>query len=170
MSVPPVEVRRLLAAPLERVFAAFAQPSLVARWLRPSPDVKLTVLAFDFRPGGAYRFAYDVSDAQRMVVGGTFRTIVAPSHIVFSWLIEPPDEHAGIDSEVTVQLMPRGASTELTIRHAKLDRVDANLRHDQGWRGALDLLEARLRSEAERDQAERGDAARDEANAERNDS
>ena len=49
---PGVDVRRLMDASPERVFAAFADKSLVARWLRPSPDVKLTVLAFDFRPGG----------------------------------------------------------------------------------------------------------------------
>jgi uncharacterized protein YndB with AHSA1/START domain len=145
MSPPGVEIRRVLAAPPEKVFAAFADRALVARWLRPSPDVKLTVLAFDFRRGGAYRFAYDVSDGQRMVVGGIFSAIEAPWRIVFSWLIEPPDEHSGIESEVTVQLVPRGPSTELTIRHAKFGRLDADMRHDQGWRGALDLLEARLR-------------------------
>lgn len=144
-SLTGVEIRRLLDAPQEKVFAAFADQKLVAQWLRPSPDVKLTVLAFDFRPGGAYRFAYDVSDHQRMIVGGIFRTIDAPVRIVFSWLIEPPDEHAGIDSEVTVQLVPRGSSTELTIRHAKFRREDADMRHEQGWRGALDLLEASLR-------------------------
>jgi uncharacterized protein YndB with AHSA1/START domain len=144
-SISGVEVRRLLDAPAGKVFAAFADQKLVAQWLRPSPDVKLTVLAFDFRPGGAYRFAYDVSDHQRMIVGGTFRAIDAPARIVFTWLIEPPDEHAGIDSEVTVQLVPRGSSTELTIRHAKFRREDADMRHEQGWRGALDLLEASLR-------------------------
>jgi uncharacterized protein YndB with AHSA1/START domain len=127
------------------MFGAFADPVLVARWLRPSPDVKLSVLAFDFRPGGAYRFAYDMPDGQRMLVGGIFRVIEAPSRIVFSWLIEPPDAHAGIDSEVRVTFVPRGTSTELTIQHARFGRADADLRHDQGWRGALDLLEARLR-------------------------
>ncbi|HKO94613.1 MAG TPA: SRPBCC domain-containing protein [Polyangiaceae bacterium] len=142
---PGVEVHRLLVASPQRVFAAFAEQGLVAQWLRPSPDVRLSVLAFDFRPGGAYRFAYDVPEGRRMIVGGTFRAIEAPSRIVFSWLIEPPDEHAGIDSEVTVLLVPRGSSTELTIRHAQLGRADAERRHDQGWRGALDLLEARLR-------------------------
>lgn len=141
-----VLVRRTLDAPPEKVFAAFADQKLVAQWLRPSPEVELTVLAYDFRPGGAYRFAYDVSHAQRMVVGGTFRAIEAPARIVFTWVIEPPDEHAGIDSEVTVQIVSRGSSTELTIHHAKLGRADADARHEQGWGGALDLLETRLRA------------------------
>jgi uncharacterized protein YndB with AHSA1/START domain len=147
-SNPGVEVRRLLKTSPEKVFSAFADQELVAQWLRPSRDVRLTVLAFDFQPGGAYRFAYDVPDGQRMIVGGTFRIINAPSRIVFTWLIEPPDEHAGIDSEVTVSIVPRGSSTELTIRHAKFGRVDADLRHEQGWSGALDLLEAQLRQKA----------------------
>ena len=68
-----VEVRRLLSAPPERVFSAFADKGLIARWLRPSPDVKLTVLSFDFRPGGEYRLAYDVPDGRRMIVVGIFR-------------------------------------------------------------------------------------------------
>lgn len=142
---PGVDIRRLLNASPDEVFAAFADKGLVAQWLRPSPDVRLTVLEFDFRAGGAYRFAYDVPGRQRMVVGGTFSTIEATSRIVFSWLIEPPDEHAGILSEVTVTLIPRGSSTELIIRHANFGRADADMRHDEGWRGALDLLEARMR-------------------------
>jgi uncharacterized protein YndB with AHSA1/START domain len=141
---PGVEIRRVLNASPAKVFAAFADRVLIAQWLRPSPEVALTVLEFDFRAGGAYRFAYHGPDGRRMVVGGAFREIEAPLRIVFSWLIEPPDEHAGIDSEVTVKLVPLGSSTELTIRHAKLGRADADLRHQQGWGGALDLLEAQL--------------------------
>ena len=72
-------VRRVLSASPARVFDAFADPALVAQWLRPSPAVKLTVLAFDFRHGGAYRFAYDVPNEGRMLVGGTFRTIERPA-------------------------------------------------------------------------------------------
>jgi uncharacterized protein YndB with AHSA1/START domain len=142
-----VEVRRRLKAAPEKVFAAFADPVLVARWLRPAPEVALTVLAFDFRPGGAYRLAYDVPDGRRMIVGGIYRAIERPWRIVFSWRIEPPDEHAGIDSEVTVTLVPSGGATELTIRHAGWGRADAEARHHLGWQGALDLLDPLLRAE-----------------------
>ncbi|HKE20204.1 MAG TPA: hypothetical protein VKB80_35260 [Kofleriaceae bacterium] len=44
---PGVEVRRFLDASPDRVFAAFSDAALVARWLRPSPDIVLTVLALD---------------------------------------------------------------------------------------------------------------------------
>jgi uncharacterized protein YndB with AHSA1/START domain len=145
-----VEVRRSLAAAVDRVFAAFASPQMVARWLTPSPDVKLTVLEFDFREGGEYRFAYDVPDGRRMIVGGIYRVIAPPSRIVFSWLIDPPDEHAGIESEVTVTIVPSGTGSELVIYHDKFGRADAEARHAEGWRGAVAQLDALLCNDEER--------------------
>ncbi len=134
------EVRRRFKAAPERVFAAFADTRLVGRWLSPSPEIPLTVLAFDFRVGGAYRFAYRVPGADTVMVRGIYRLIEPPAKIVFSWTVEPPDEHAGIESEVTVTITPDDAGAELLIRHEKLARIDAVTRHAAGWQGALDQL------------------------------
>ena len=134
------EVRRLLAAPPAKVFAAFAEASLVSRWLTPSPDVALTVLEFDFRVGGGYRFAYSVPGRATMFVNGVYRTIEPLSTIVFSWNIEPPDEHADVRSEVTITLTPEGTGTVLRIRHEQLTLPGAADRHAAGWRGAVDQL------------------------------
>jgi uncharacterized protein YndB with AHSA1/START domain len=131
--------RRLDAAP-ELVFAAFAAPSLVRRWLRPGPEVGLDVLSYDFRVGGAYRFAYHVPNGGLMHVNGVFETIEPPARLVFTWIIEPPDEHAGIHSEVHVTITRAGAGSELRIRHIKLERAGAPQRHAEGWRGAIDQL------------------------------
>jgi len=144
------EVRQHLTASPARVFAAFAEASLVRRWLTPSPDVALRVVQFDFREGGAYRFAYDVPGGVTMFVNGVYRTIEPPSTIVFSWNIEPPDEHAGVRSEVTVTLTPRGTGTDLRIRHAQLTLPGACERHEAGWRGALNHLVALLVEDYER--------------------
>lgn len=141
-----VEVRRRFAAGPEQVFAAFAEARLVGRWLSPSPGITLTLLQFDFREGGGYRFAYDFPGG-RTVVAGRYRSIEPPSKIVFSWTIEPPDEHAGLESEVTVTIRRDSAGTELVIRHEKLTRAGAAARHDQGWRGALDQLARTIEAE-----------------------
>src|SRR5262245_11910374 len=119
------EIRRRFAAAPEKVFAAFADAQLVSRWMSPSPDIKLTVLKFDFRVGGTYRFAYHVPDGHTVFVGGSYRSIERPRRIVFSWIIEPPDEHAGIESEVTATITPAESGTELVIRHERLVRIDA---------------------------------------------
>jgi uncharacterized protein YndB with AHSA1/START domain len=145
-----VEVRRRFAAAPEKVFAAFAEARWVGRWLSPSPDITLTLLQFDFREGGAYRFAYRIPGGQTVIVGGSYRSIEPPWKIVFSWIIEPPDEHAGIESEVTVAITQDGDGAELVIRHEKLTRVDAVVRHTEGWQGALDQLVTMLEPEGRR--------------------
>ena len=66
------EVRRRFDASPEKVFTAFARADLVARWLTPSPEISLTVLQFDFREGGSYRFAYHVPGSGTVIVGGSY--------------------------------------------------------------------------------------------------
>ena len=131
------EVRRRLAASPAKVFAAFAEASLVSRWLTPSPDVTLTVLEFDFRVGGGYRFAYGVPGRATMFVNGVYRIIEPHSTIVFSWNIEPPDEHAGVRSKVTITFTRQGTGTDLLIRHERLTQPGAIERHAAGWQGAV---------------------------------
>jgi uncharacterized protein YndB with AHSA1/START domain len=142
------EISRRFAAAPEEVFAAFADPHLVSRWLTPSPEITLSVLQFDFRVGGTYRFAYHVPGRPSMTVRGTYRAIERPSRIAFSWIIDPPDEHAGLESEVTVIIRPHGTGAELFIRHEKLTRLGAAERHSEGWRGALDRLTVLLGAES----------------------
>jgi uncharacterized protein YndB with AHSA1/START domain len=84
-----------------------------------------------------------------MHVNGTFREIEPPRQLIFSWVIEPPDEHAGIDSEVRVSLTPVAGGCALTIVHERLERPGAVERHSAGWMGALDRLEFLLQTRTE---------------------
>lgn len=121
------------------------------RWLKPGPEVSLDVLAYEFAPGGRYRFAYTTPGEPLMHVNGVFATIEPPSRIVFSWNIEPPDQHAGIRSEVRISIAPVDGGAELVIQHVNLSRPAAPQRHAEGWRGAMDglatLLAGQNRSE-----------------------
>ena len=87
------------------------------------------MLAFDFRVGGAYRFAYQVPDGPLMIVNGLYRSIAPPTGLSFSWNIEPPDEHAGLQSEVTVSIAPTAKGSELYISHRQLTLPGSIARH-----------------------------------------
>lgn len=139
-----VEVRRWFDAAPELVFAAFTDPRLVRRWLKPGPDVSLDVVTYEFAPGGCYRFAYTTPGEPLMHVTGVFTLIEPPTRLVFSWNIEPPDIHAGIRSEVRVAITAMERGCELLIRHVNLSRDGAPQRHAAGWRGALEGLAAAL--------------------------
>ena len=131
----------------QRVFEAFSSEAGKLKWFSgPRDGMDIVEREFDFRVGGAYRFAYEVQGGQVMTVNGIYRSIAPPSRIVFSWNIEPPDENAGLQSEVIVAIAPRGDGSELHIRHEKLTQPGAGRRHSEGWRGALDQLEALLSS------------------------
>ena len=147
------EVARRLDATPELVFAAFADSALVRRWLKPAPEVGLEVLSYDFRVGGTYRFAYQVPNGGLMRVNGLFEMIEPPTRLVFTWIIEPPDEHAGIHSEVHVSITRAGAGSRLRIRHMKLERTGAPRRHAEGWRGAVDQLSALFANQGDADDA-----------------
>ena len=140
MKPDQARVLRCLAAPPERVFGAFATAKMVGRWLSPSAEVPLTVLRYEFCEGGTYRFMYELPDGRTMKVNGIFRSIAAPALIAFSWNIEPPDEHAGLQSEVTVNITPTAGGTELLIRHEQLSLGGSAARHALGWSGAADRL------------------------------
>jgi uncharacterized protein YndB with AHSA1/START domain len=135
-----VQVERVLTAPPARVFRAFSDTQLLPRWLTPSPEIAMRVEALDFRKGGAYRFVYTLPDRSEVGIGGVYRTIQPPERLVFSWIIDPPDEHSGIESEVTVTIAPAGTGSRLTIRHLGWPIESAARRHEGGWIGALDQL------------------------------
>jgi uncharacterized protein YndB with AHSA1/START domain len=78
---------RVFDAPRERVFAAFTDPALIARWWGPH-GTKTTVELMDVRPGGRWRFVIrNDSDGRKNGFGGTYREVSGPERIVqtFEW-------------------------------------------------------------------------------------
>jgi uncharacterized protein YndB with AHSA1/START domain len=144
--ITTAEVTKRFRASHVRLFASFADPNLVAQWLSPSAEIKLEVLAYDFRAGGTYRFAYHVPRSGVMRVNGEFRLIAPSTEINFSWNVEPPDIHAGLRSEVHIQILELAGGAELRIRHTNLDIEGAAGRHREGWIAAMNRLQILLGS------------------------
>jgi len=133
---------RELAAPRERVYAAWTEADQAGRWWAPQ---KFTTLActMDLRPGGAWRREMRAPDGRVIVKHGVYRELVPPERLVFTYVTE----HAGgvIDPEtlVTVTFADLGdGRTRLTLRHTAFETDAARDDHRGGWTSSLDRFTA----------------------------
>ena len=76
---------RLIDAPQARVFRAFAEPTHLARWWGPNGFTS-TFEAFEFRPGGTWRFVMHGPDGTDYPNENAFREIVTPERVVLEHL------------------------------------------------------------------------------------
>ena len=78
---------RIFDAPRERVFAAYTDPELIARWWGPR-GTSTSVELMDVRPGGVWCFVIrNDSDGEESAFKGVYREVTPPERIVqtFEW-------------------------------------------------------------------------------------
>lgn len=137
---PALVVRRVLPAPPEAVFAAWTDPTSLARWMALGGTTSATI---DLRIGGSFRIVLGGPD-RPLVHAGEYLAIEPPTRLVFTWR----SPHTGEDPTlVTLLLHPCAEGTDLTLIHAQLPG-DALAPHQAGWGLLLDHLAARLRGDA----------------------
>ncbi len=79
---------RLLAAPRERVFAAWTDPEQLAKWWGPEGFTN-EFEAFEPRPGGQWRFTMRAPDGTGFPNHSVFSELRPPERIVFDHLSGP---------------------------------------------------------------------------------
>ncbi len=99
---------RVVAAPRERVFKAFADPDHLMHWWGPK-DFRNTFHEFDFRPGGIWRFVMHGPDGIDYQNKSVFVEIVMPERIVFTHV-------SGPQFRMTIALAEQGGKTKITWR------------------------------------------------------
>ncbi|MGH7408469.1 MAG: SRPBCC family protein, partial [Candidatus Methylomirabilales bacterium] len=110
-----LRLTRTLAAPRERVFRAWTEPSELKRWW--GPDGYATPSAEeDLRVGGKYRLGMrKLPDGGVFYLAGTFREVRPPERLVYTWVWEGSPELG--ETLVTVEFRTRGKATEIRLTH-----------------------------------------------------
>lgn len=139
-TVDRLVLRRQLDAPPAVVFKVWTEPDHMRNWFGPSPEFTNPFIEVDLRQGGRYRIAFLAPDGVQNVVGGEFLHVEPPKKLVYTWQWEPPNEHAGHETQVTVEFLPRGGGTELVLTHDRIPDQAMRQSHEKGWSGALDRL------------------------------
>ncbi|MGH6968980.1 MAG: SRPBCC family protein, partial [Stellaceae bacterium] len=102
---------RVFDAPRALVFAAFSDPVHLAQWWGPN-GFTTTTYAFEFRPGGVWRFAMHGPDGRDYQNRITFDEIAIPERLVYRH--GGADDVEPVEFSVTVTLADEGGKTRLT--------------------------------------------------------
>jgi len=137
-----IQVRRTLMAQRERVFRAWTQPGVMARWFFPGTGWTCDVTS-DLRVGGPWQVLMRDAEGGEHNQFGEYREILPSSRLVFTWRC--PDLGL-LGSVVTVELRDVDGGTELTLTHELPPDPKVRSGHEEGWHGCLGNLEKLLQS------------------------
>jgi len=133
-------IKRVFAAPREKVFRAWTDPVQAMRWWGPR-DYPATHMEIDARPGGKWRHCLtSLETGKELWQGGVFREVVAPERLVFTFAWEEEGER-GLETLVTVTFADQGAKTLMTFRQAPFQSVSERDGHHGGWTSTFDRLD-----------------------------
>lgn len=141
-----VVVKRTLEAPAKRVFGAWSAGAALQRWYVPGDGSwRSKVLAHEFRVGGVKRLSFGPAGEAPYLEDCRYEDIAEDRRICFVMTISRGAERF-TTSMVTVELVARGGSTELTVTDqlVVLDGGDSAAGREQGWGETLDKLPAEL--------------------------
>jgi uncharacterized protein YndB with AHSA1/START domain len=145
---------REVAAPPDRVYAAFADPAALIKWLPPA-GMNGRVLEYDFREGGRFRIELTYGDdtpgtggkttGRSDISSGRFLALDAGRRVVQSVEFESADPSlaGAMTMTWTFERVPGG--TRVTITADDVPSAISKADHDAGLRSSLDNLAQHLR-------------------------
>ena len=138
-------VERIYAAPVNRVFGAWADPSLKARWFAGSADALGANYELDFRVGGREISRGGPPGGTVYTYESRFHDIVPDRRIVYTYEMYADEDRISV-SVATVQFRSEDATTRLTLTEQGvfLDNHDTAAQREAGTRSLLDALATSL--------------------------
>jgi uncharacterized protein YndB with AHSA1/START domain len=132
-------VTRILDAPRALVFKAWTEPERAARWWGPQGFVTL-YCKMDVRPGGTFRVCMRSPEGTEYWKQGTYREVIEPERLVFTFAWEDAEGKPGHETVVTVTFAEHGAKTRLTLHQGVFETMAARNSHKGGWTSTLQRL------------------------------
>lgn len=138
---PSLRLTRHYAAAPEKVWRAWTDPQTLKRWFGPADGDVVTLAETDVRVGGRYHIVFGKPGGEVHDVSGEYQEVEPNRKLVFSWAWISTPERV---SQVTINLTPAGAGTDMEFIHARFFDQKARDGHNQGWTMGLEKLAAFL--------------------------
>jgi uncharacterized protein YndB with AHSA1/START domain len=143
VSVPTVELTRIVRTSRARVYEAWTNPEDLKTWFGPD-NMHCSTVELDPQPGGAYIIAVRRNDADPSepdaAASGNYTKVVPDQLLQFTW---KPTWNPSEESLVTVSFKDVADGTQINIRHENCE-ADACERYANGWNGCLDKMQVVL--------------------------
>lgn len=142
MSNIALTMERTFDAPIEKVFNAWTDPAVVAKWFGPE-GVDTEIHEMNVEEGGTYSLTMKGSEGKLYPLHGVFKTIDAPRKLVMTWQWEKTEQITDWTNEtlVTVELNDVDGKTVMSFTHEQLFDEEAKKMHDEGWASSFDKLD-----------------------------
>ena len=135
-AVGTLRIERVFPATADRVFRAWTDPVMAARWLSPVGHAEVVA---DVRPGGTFSIVM-VGDGRRIEHTGEYLDVEPPRLLRFTWR----SPYTGPEpSVVTVELFAVPEGVRLVLTHSSLPD-EAVASHEGGWGSMLERLSSVL--------------------------
>ena len=130
-----LNVARTIKAPIERVYNAWLDPAMLAKFMLPGEGMSVPKAESDPRVGGRFSIIMAAGDDE-LPHGGEYKELDPHTKIVFTW--ESPFSADG--STVTIRLQEVDDGTHVELTHVKFVNEESRDNHKAGWGAILDKL------------------------------
>jgi uncharacterized protein YndB with AHSA1/START domain len=135
--MPAVRVTREISASVNDVFRAWIEPELILKWFKPAGNAAMTKAEVNAHKGGTYKFEMGITGGDVYRFHGEFLEFSVNEKLVFSWI---PFDESEPESEVTVEFIDKGTSTEIVLTHSLLPEEARRDDYRGGWTHCLDSM------------------------------
>jgi uncharacterized protein YndB with AHSA1/START domain len=121
----------------EALWSAWTLPQIVKQWFGSDPEGRVFSAVMNVQAGGYFEVTFQNSDGEQHTCSGFYKEVYPYNKLSFTWTwkAEP-----GVESFVTIQLIPAGDNTLMKFEHADVGFASAH-NYTKGWKDTFLKLE-----------------------------
>lgn len=131
-----LSVSRTINAPIDKVFDAWLDPALLAKFILPMRDMPQPQVSNDAKQGGKFEIIMQVGE-NKIPHTGEYLEVNRPNRLVFSWV--SPFSVDGSEVSIDFSALENNV-TRIQLRHIRFIDEEARANHEGGWSTILEIL------------------------------